>query len=49
MPNYRESYLRMMRATEKSIRTLVEAQQACEEMILQEADDEAQQEAERRT
>lgn len=34
MPNYRELYLRMMRATEKSVRTLVEAQQACEEMIL---------------
>ena len=49
MPNYRELYLQMMRATEKSTRTLVEAQQACEEMILREADDEAQQETERRT
>ena len=49
MPNYRESYLRMMRATEKSIRTLVEAQQNCEEKILQEADEEGPQGSESRT
>ena len=49
MPNYRELYLQMMRATEKSIRTLVEAQQACEEMILREAYVAPQQDRERRT
>lgn len=38
MPDYKELYLQMMRATEKSIRILVEAQQNCEEQILREAD-----------
>ena len=49
MGNYRELYLQMMRATEKSIRTLVKAQKACEEMILQEADETSEQETEGRT
>ncbi|MCI6053916.1 hypothetical protein [Dysosmobacter sp.] len=38
MPDYKELYLQLMRATEKSIRILVEAQQSCEEEILREAD-----------
>ena len=32
--NYKEMYLTMMRATEKAIRILIEAQQSCEEMYL---------------
>lgn len=32
--NYKEMYLTMMRATEKAIRILIEAQQTCEEMYL---------------
>ena len=32
--NYKEMYLTMMRASEKAIRILIEAQQACEEMYL---------------
>lgn len=38
LPDYKELYLQLMRATERSIRILVEAQQSCEEQILQEAD-----------
>ena len=38
MLDYKELYLQLMRATEKSIRILVEAQQSCEGQILQEAD-----------
>lgn len=38
MSDYKELYLQLMRATEKSIRILVEAQQSCEEQIFQEAD-----------
>jgi hypothetical protein len=38
MPDYKELYLQMMRASEKAIRILVEAQQTCEDQILQEAD-----------
>ncbi|WP_308856206.1 hypothetical protein [uncultured Oscillibacter sp.] len=40
MPDYKELYLEMMRASEKAIRTLVEAQQRCEELILQEEEKE---------
>ena len=36
MPDYKEMYLKMVRATEKAIRILVEAQQECEELYLQE-------------
>jgi hypothetical protein len=38
MSDYKELYLQMMRASEKAIRILVEAQQDCEDQILQEAD-----------
>ncbi len=41
MPDYKELYLQLMRATEKSIRILVEAQQSCEEQILQEEEQES--------
>lgn len=37
MQDYKEMYLTMVRATEKAIRTLVEAQQICEEMYLEES------------
>ena len=37
MSDYREMYLIMMRAAEKAIRILIEAQQKCEELAL--ADD----------
>ena len=40
MPDNKELYLQLMRATEKSIRILVEAQQSCEEQILKETDQE---------
>ncbi len=36
MPDYKELYLDLMRATEQAIRTLVEAQQDCEDKILYE-------------
>ena len=32
--DYKKMYLTMMRASEKAIRILIEAQQACEEMYL---------------
>ena len=35
MPDYKEMYLTLMRETEKAIRTLTEAQRACEELYLQ--------------
>lgn len=35
MPDYKEMYLTLMRETEKAIRILTEAQQACEELYLQ--------------
>ena len=34
MPDYKEMYLTLMRETEKAIRALTEAQQACEELYL---------------
>lgn len=34
MPDYQEKYLILMRATEKAIRALIEAQQQCEELYL---------------
>ena len=36
MPDYKEMYLHLMRETEKAIRILIEAQQVCEELYLQE-------------
>ena len=35
MTDYKEMYLKMMRASEEAIRILVQAQQECEEMYLQ--------------
>ena len=35
MADYQAMYLKLMRATEEAIRTLIAAQQACEEMYLQ--------------
>lgn len=34
MPDYQEMYETLFRATEKSIRILIEAQQTCEELYL---------------
>ena len=34
MPNYKEMYLKMMRASEQAIRTIIKAQQECEEMYV---------------
>ena len=36
MPDYKELYLAMMRASEKAIRVLIEAQQECEDRYLSE-------------
>ena len=36
MPDYKEMYLKMVRALEKAIRILVEAQQECEELYISE-------------
>ena len=44
MPDYKEMYLTLFRATEQAINTLIEAQQKCEEMYL-DAQEEAQEEA----
>ena len=40
MENYKEMYLKMMRASEEAIRILVQAQQECEEMYLSAESDE---------
>lgn len=34
MPDYKEMYLTMMRATERAIRILIDAQQQCEELYI---------------
>ena len=34
MPNYQEMYLKMVRASERAINILIEAQRECEEMYL---------------
>ena len=34
MPNYKEMYLKMVRASEKAINILIEAQRECEELYL---------------
>lgn len=39
MPDYKELYLAMIRASESAIRTLVEAQRQCEDMILDEMEE----------
>lgn len=38
--DYKEMYLKMMRATEEAIRILVQVQQECEEMYLNEDEEE---------
>lgn len=34
MPDYKEMYLNLMRATEDAIRILIQAQEECEELYL---------------
>lgn len=34
MPDYKEMYLKMVRATEQAMNILIKAQQECEEMFL---------------
>ena len=38
MPDYKELYLTMVRASEKAIRILIEVQQACEERVMDDDD-----------
>ncbi|WP_164510447.1 hypothetical protein [Agathobaculum sp. Marseille-P7918] len=40
MPNYKEMYLTLFRATEQAINTLIEAQRACEELYVSEPETE---------
>lgn len=40
MPDYEELYYQMVRASERAIRTLIQAQRDCEEALLREADEE---------
>ena len=40
MPDYKEMYLKMMRATEKAMNILIQAQQECEELYIADADKE---------
>ena len=35
MPDYKEMYLKMMRASEEAVRILIQAQQECEEIYLE--------------
>lgn len=35
MPDYKEMYLKMVRATEEALNILIKAQQECEEMYMQ--------------
>lgn len=44
MPDYKEMYLTMVRASEKAIDTLVEAQRKCEELYLEGEDKKTEQE-----
>ena len=37
MPDYKEMYLKMVRAAEKAVNELITAQQECEEMYIQPA------------
>ena len=34
MPNYKEMYLKLFRASEQAINTLIQAQQECEELYI---------------
>lgn len=38
MANYKEMYLKMMRASEEALRILIQAQQECEELYLAASD-----------
>lgn len=40
MPNYKELYFTLLRETETAIRTLIAAQQKCEEMYLTQCEEE---------
>lgn len=40
MPNYEEMYRTMMRATEEAIRIMIEAQRKCEEMYIEQENEE---------
>ncbi len=40
MPDYREMYLEMVRATEKAINILIAAQQKCEDLYVEAAEPE---------
>lgn len=40
MPDYKEMYLTLFRATEQAVHTLVAAQQACEELYISQGDGE---------
>jgi len=40
MADYKEMYLKMMRASEEAMRILIQAQQECEEMYLATEEDE---------
>ena len=35
MPDYKEMYLKMVRATEEAINTLIKVQQECEELYIE--------------
>ena len=40
MPDYKELYLKMVRVSEEAIRLLITAQQECEELYLQDEEEE---------
>ena len=40
MPDYKEMYLSLFRATEKAINILIEAQNKCEDMYIEAEDEE---------
>ena len=44
MPDYKEMYFTMVRASEKAINTLVEAQRKCEELYLEGEEEKTEQE-----
>lgn len=47
MPDYKEMYLNMVRASEKAINILIAAQQECEEIYISDEENEPEEEAER--
>lgn len=40
MPNYEETYHTMMRAAEEALRMIIEAQRKCEEMYIEQENEE---------